>query len=61
MFRLAMGRRTVECQLWSHHTGWELRLVASDDVLQSRVCQSQVEVDNTVEGWKLAMMDEGSR
>jgi hypothetical protein len=56
-FRLSKGTKTAECELWSHLLGWELRLMAAGEFLQSQVCRSQEEVVDTSDQWKVAMIN----
>jgi hypothetical protein len=52
--RTAVGSRdaNVWCDLWSHPLGWEVRLFAAGQLVQSRVCRTQEEVLTTMEAWK---------
>jgi hypothetical protein len=59
VWHLTKGRRQAECALYSHQFGWELRLVAGVEVLQTRVCRSEDEVLNTHEEWRRAMLRAG--
>jgi len=59
IWHLSKGRRYAECTLYSHQFGWELRLVAGIEVLQTRVCRSEDEVLNTHEDWHRAMVATG--
>ena len=60
-FRLRKGRLTAECELWSHPLGWELRLVAGKEFLQTAVCRSQDDVLSTSDTWKAGMLEKGRR
>jgi hypothetical protein len=35
------GHKTAECVVWSHVLGWELRLTAGAELLQSHVCSHE--------------------
>ena len=59
VWHLIKGRRQAECAVYSHQFGWELRLVAGVEVLQTRVCRSQDDVLNTYDEWKRAMLGAG--
>ena len=37
--------------LYSHQFGWELRLTAGTELIQSHVCRSQTELIETQEQW----------
>jgi hypothetical protein len=52
------GDKVARCELWSHHFGWELRLMTTD-LLRSQVCRSSEEILNTHEAWKAAMLEKG--
>jgi hypothetical protein len=39
--------------------GWELRLTAGDEFLQSKVCKTEDEVLETGEQWKAALLEKG--
>jgi hypothetical protein len=51
--------REAVCRPLSHQFGWELRLGAGGQLLQSHVCRSQDEVLTTAESWKAAMLEKG--
>ena len=57
--RLQKGTRTATCQLWSHPLGWELRLVAAGELVQSAACRSQDEVVTLTEQWKAKLLQNG--
>lgn len=59
LFRLTKGRKTARCALWSHWSGWELRLEAAGETLQTHVCRSEEEVFSTAERWKKDMQGKG--
>lgn len=58
-FRLTKGAKVAECELWSHQLGWELRLMAGGQFLQSQVCRTQDEVLDTSDAWKAGMAPKG--
>ena len=58
-FRLKKDEKAAVCELWSHRFGWELRLIAAGELLNSHVCRSQDEVFSTFEMWRAAMVDKG--
>ena len=58
-FKLTKGRKRAACELWSHPLGWELRLMAGSELLQSQVCRSQDEALDTSDQWKKAMIEKG--
>jgi hypothetical protein len=39
--------------------GWELRLEAAGEMIQTQVCRSQEEWVRTFEQWKAAMIEKG--
>lgn len=53
------GEHTARCRLTTHPLGWELRLTAGDELLQSQVCRAQEHVFGTGEKWKAAMNKKG--
>ncbi len=59
MFTVTKGRRTADCELWTHQLGWELRLTSGATLLQSQVCRAQEDLLGTHEAWKAAMIDRG--
>jgi hypothetical protein len=59
MFVLKKGDRAAECQLWSHWSGWELRLEIRGEMVRTLACRSQEEVFSTAETWKAAMREKG--
>lgn len=60
-FVMRRGRREIRCKLFSHPSGWELRLVMGEraDVMLTRVCRSRDDVVVTREQWKTALIDKG--
>ncbi len=63
ILRKATDRKQLEavCQLWTHALGWEVRLDADSELLQSEVCRSQDAVFTAGEAWKEAMRAKGWR
>src|SRR5450830_1386918 len=59
MWMIAKGRRTADCELWTHLLGWELRLTSGATLLQSQVCRTQDDVLDAHEAWKVAMRSKG--
>jgi hypothetical protein len=57
--RLTKGDRTATRELWSHQFGWELRLEAAGEMLQTQVCRSQEEALSTTEAWRAALESKG--
>ena len=51
--------KTAQCAVWSHQLGWELRLTIGPEFIQSHVCRSQMELIETQEQWKAAMLTKG--
>ena len=58
-FRLTKGPRQAVCELWTDGLGWELRLLAVGELLQSQVCRSEDEVLETSDAWKAALISKG--
>lgn len=58
-FVLRKGARTARCAIVTHHFGWELRLLAGDELLQSQVCRTQEDVFTTGDTWKAALIEKG--
>ena len=42
----------LTCVLFTHQSGWELRLAGYDELVRSAVCSSADDVLNTAEAWK---------
>jgi len=61
LFVMRRGRREIRCKLFSHQSGWELRLVMGvrADVMLDKVCASQDDVLRAGEQWKTALIDKG--
>ena len=59
LFVVHKGRREACCALTTHVLGWELRLSAGNDFLQSKVCKTQDEVLETAEAWKAVLIEKG--
>jgi hypothetical protein len=59
VFQLQKDQKRVVCELWRHPFGWELRLEAAGEMLQTQVCRSQKEWIETFEAWKPAMLKKG--
>jgi hypothetical protein len=53
------NRKTGVCEVWSHHFGWELRLVIASEVIQSQVVRSPREFADMQDQWKTAMLEKG--
>jgi hypothetical protein len=60
LFILKKGERSAVCELWSHQFGFELRLEAAGELLQSQVCRSDREVFDTFEEWKAAKIEDAA-
>ena len=58
VFRL-QKRRSVPCELGKHPFGWELRLDAAGEMIQTQVCRSPKEWVELFEEWKSAMLEKG--
>jgi hypothetical protein len=56
---LRKDRKRAVCELWKHPFGWELRLEAAGEMIQTQVCRSQKEWVDLFEQWKLAMIEKG--
>ncbi len=61
VFVLKKGKHTAHCVLQTHPLGWELRLTAGTELLQSQVSRSQDDVLDTSERWTAAMQEKGWR
>lgn len=61
LFVMRRGRREIRCKLFSHPSGWELRLVMGvrSDVMLNKVCTSRDDVLKTQEQWTSALFDKG--
>ena len=59
VFVLKKGHRTSERQLWSHWSGWELRLEVDGEMVQTVVCRAEEDVFATAERWKAAAQAKG--
>ena len=56
---LVKGGRAIQCVLYSHQFGWELRMAYAQTLVRSHVCRSEEEVFTTQEEWKAAMQTKG--
>jgi hypothetical protein len=52
---LTKGPRTIQCVLYSHQFGWELRIAYVNTLVRSQVCRSEDDVLATQEQWRGAM------
>jgi hypothetical protein len=59
VWTLHKGRKVARCVVWPHQFGWELRLTAALELLQTHVCRSETELIETQEQWKAAMLEKG--
>jgi hypothetical protein len=59
VWTLTKGARTVQCVLYSHQFGWELRLSYGQTLVRSQVCRSVDEVLTIQEQWNAAMQTKG--
>jgi hypothetical protein len=59
VFRLQKDQKPAVCELWKHPFGWELRLEAAGEMIQTPVCRSQLEWVRTFGEWKAAMIEKG--
>jgi hypothetical protein len=59
LFQLQKDTKRAVCELWKHPFGWELRLEAAGELLQTQVCRSQTEWVDLFEQWKAAMLEKG--
>jgi hypothetical protein len=60
VWRLTRPGAHAECSLYSHHLGWELRLVIGSSQYR-RICRSHDELFDAAKDWKLAMQANGWR
>jgi len=56
---LRKGAKTVECAVWTHVLGVELRAFVGDELLQTHVCKSQEEVIRVQDEWRAAFEAKG--
>lgn len=47
----------ASCKLFSHESGWELRLELAGSLQRSQVCGSQDDVLATAERWRTSMLE----
>lgn len=59
LFRLSKGTKSARCTIWSHWSGWELKLLVDGELLQTQVCRAEDEVFSTGARWKAAMIEKG--
>ena len=57
---LKKRNHTVECVVFSHQFGWELRL-QSGELFRTQVCRSDREIEDVSAAWKAAMVEKGWR
>jgi hypothetical protein len=56
---LTKGRKRSSCEVWSHQFGFELRLLAGSELLQSQVCRTQEDLITYQEAWRAALEAKG--
>lgn len=56
---LHKGGKATQCTVSSHQFGWELRLMAGTELLQSHVARSHEELVNVCMSWRAAMLEMG--
>jgi hypothetical protein len=63
LFALHENRRAVRASIFTHHLGWEVRLLVGSqpEVVQTKLCRTQDEVLTTGEQWRAAMIEKGWR
>lgn len=47
--------RQVTCEIWTHWSGFELRLLFNGGLLRSQVCRSHEQLAQTEEEWRLSV------
>ena len=48
----------VQCVVFSHQFGWELRLEVGE-LFRTQVCRSEREIEDVSAAWKAAMIEKG--
>lgn len=56
---LTKDSKTVECTVWSHQFGFELRLGIGAELLQSQVCRTQEDLIAYQESWRIGLEVKG--
>jgi hypothetical protein len=56
---LKKDRRALSCTLYSHPSGWELRMTYMNTCVRSQVCRSEDDVFAAQDAWKRAMRTKG--
>jgi hypothetical protein len=59
VWTMKKDRRAIQCVLYSHQFGWELRMSLAQTLVRSQVCRSEEEVFTTQEQWKATMQTKG--
>jgi hypothetical protein len=59
VFHVQKDQKRAVCELWTHPFGWELRLEAAGEIIQTQVCRSQEGRGRPFEQWKGAMIEKG--
>lgn len=47
------------CTIWSHHHGWELRLVVGHEQVRSELVESNEQLVDVAMAWREALIQEG--
>ena len=59
--RMTHGEHAATCELWSHQSGWELRLDVGGEIRRRQVCRTQDEVFDCTQAWRHALLEKGWR
>ena len=59
LWALSKLAQTATCELWTHWSGFELRLLSGAELLRSEVCRSQEQLVRLEQEWRAAMIEKG--
>ena len=58
-WNLRQGNARLECTVWSHWGGWELRLVSGSDLVRRQVVRSHEELVEVAMDWRKGFLQNG--
>ena len=58
-WRMRQGARAVECHVWSHDLGWDLRLLRDGELVQSQIARTLEDLVEVCGEWRREMTAQG--
>jgi hypothetical protein len=58
-FEMRKHRKRARCAIWTHLLGWELRLTAANELIQTQVFRDQTALLDAVDEWKTRIREKG--